>query len=100
MIIQLTAEDWWSEFVFWRRHRQEKIAFDYLRVQQNDLEYFEMLVALIAVRKYGSRVRPGDLIRLGDIEIMWSQAVDDKLHSESISKSLRQIFHAAGGSVY
>jgi hypothetical protein len=94
MLIELTADDWWREFIFWRNHGQKKIAFDYLRIQQ-DPEYFDMLVALIAVRKYGSQVKPGDLIRLGDIEIMWSQEVDDKLHSESISKPLRQIFHAA-----
>ena len=99
MIIQLTAEDWWSEFVFWRSHGQKKIAFDYLRVQ-NDLGYFEMLIAMIAKRKYGSQVKPGDLIRLGDIEVMWSQNIEDTLHSEKISTSLRQIFHAAGGSVY
>ena len=99
MIIQLTAEDWWSEFVFWRSHGQKKIAFDYLRVQ-NDLGYFEMLIAMIAKRKYGSQIKPGDLIRLGDIEVMWSQNGEDTLHSEKISTSLRQIFHAAGGSVY
>jgi len=99
MIIQLTAEDWWSEFVFWRRHRQKKIAFDYLRVK-NDLEYFEMLIAMIAKRKYGSQVKPGDLICLGEHEIMWSQVAEDVLHSEKLSKSLRQIFHAGGGSVY
>jgi len=94
MIIELTADDWWKEFVFWRNYGQNKIAFDYLRVQ-NDLEYFEMLVALIAKRKYGSQVKPGDVICLGDIEIMWSQTAENKLHSDSISSSLRQIFHAA-----
>ena len=99
MIIELTADDWWSEFVFWRSHGQKKIAFDYLRVQ-NDLEYFEMLVALIAKRKYGSQIKPCDLIRLGDIEITWSQNAEDTLHSEKISKPLRQIFHATEGSVY
>jgi hypothetical protein len=99
MIIQLTADDWWQEFVFWRNHGQEKIAFDYLRITQ-DPEYFDMLVALIAVRKYGSQVNPGDLIRLGEIEVVWSQDVDDKLHSESICRPLRQIFHAAEGSAY
>lgn len=99
MLIELTSDDWWQEFIFWRNSGQRTIAFDYLRIRQ-DHEYFEVLVAMIAIRKYGSQVRPGDLIRLGDIEIMWSQAADDKLHSESISKPLRQIFHAAGGSVY
>jgi hypothetical protein len=99
MIIQLTADDWWQEFIFWRNHGQKKIAFDYLRTTQ-DPEYFDMLVALIAIRKYGSEVKPGDLICLGDIKVIWSQEVDDKLHSESICKPLRQIFHAAGGSVY
>jgi hypothetical protein len=99
MIIQLTADDWWQEFIFWRNHGQKKIAFDYLRITQ-DPEYFDMLVALIAVRKYGSQVKPGDLICLGDIRVIWSQKVDDKLHSESICKSLRQIFHAAEGSAY
>jgi hypothetical protein len=99
MIIQLTEDDWWQEFVFWRNHGQKKIAFDYLRVK-NDLEYFEMLIALIAKRKYGSQVKPGDLICLGEHEIMWSQVDEDVLHSEKLSKSLRQIFHAVGGSVY
>jgi hypothetical protein len=94
MIVQLTADDWWQEFVFWRNHGQKNIAFDYLRITQ-DPEYFEMLVALIAIRKYGSQVNPGDLIRLGDIEVMWSQAAENKLHSDSICRSLREVFHAA-----
>lgn len=95
MIIELTADDWWHEFVFWRSHRQKKIAFNYLRIKQQDPDYFEMLVALIAKRKYGSHVKPGDLIRLGDIEVMWSQAAENKLHSDSISRSLRDVFDAA-----
>ena len=99
MIVELTADDWWSEFVFWRRHGQKKIAFDYLRVYQ-DPEYFKMLVSLIAKRKYGSQIKPGDLIRLGDIEITWSQNAEDTLHSEKISNPLRQIFHAVDGSAY
>jgi hypothetical protein len=94
MIIELTADDWWKEFVFWRSHRQKRIAFDYLRIKQ-DPEYFEMLVALIAVHKYGSQVKPGDVIRLGHIEIRWSHAAENKLHSDSICRSLREVFHAA-----
>lgn len=94
MIIELTDEDWWKEFVFWRNYGQNKIAFDYIRVQ-NDLEYFKMLVALIAKRKYGSQVKPGDVICLGDIEVMWSQTAENKLHSYSICRSLREVFHAA-----
>jgi len=50
---------------------------------------------LIAKRKYGSQVKPGDVICLGDIEVMWSQTAENKLHSDSISSSLRQIFHTA-----
>ena len=99
MIIELTSDDWWSEFVFWRSHGQKNIAFDYLRIRQ-DPEYFEMLVALIAKRKYGSQVKPGDVICLGDIEVLWSQNAEDTLNSERISDPLRKIFHAVGGSVY
>jgi hypothetical protein len=94
MIFELTTKEWWSEFVFWRNHGQKKIAFDYLRITQ-DPEYFDMLVALIAKRKYGDEVKPGDLICLGEIEVMWSQEVEDALHSVQIPTPLRQIFHAA-----
>jgi hypothetical protein len=99
MIIQLTPDDWWQEFIFWRNHGQKKIAFDYLRITQ-DPEYFNMLIALIAKRKYGAQVKPGDFIRLGEIEVQWSQGVEDALHSVRIPTPLRQIFHAAEGSVY
>jgi hypothetical protein len=91
MIFELTADDWWSEFVFWRSHGQKKIAFDYIRVYQ-DTEYFEMLVSLIAKRKYRSGVLPGDIIRLGDIEVRWTQGMEDGIRSSTLPGAMRNLF--------
>ena len=89
MIIQLTNEDWWQEFVFWRNKGQTTIAFDYLRVRQTDLEYFEVLVAMIGKRKYGRDVRPGDLICLGDIKVEWTQHLDDEFYGTTLPIAMR-----------
>jgi hypothetical protein len=77
MIFEVTADDWWQEFVFWRKVGKHRIAFDYIRVHHQDLEYMQILFAMIIKRKkYGTIVRPGDIIRLGDIDVVWTQEVD------------------------
>lgn len=100
MIIELTADDWWSEFVFWRSHGQKKIAFDYIRVRHQDIEYFEMLISLIAKRKYRSGVLPGDIIRLDDIEVRWTQEMEDGLRGSILPAPMRNLFQGTERSVY
>jgi hypothetical protein len=91
MIIELTKEDWRDEFVFWRNYGQTKIAFDYLRVRQTDLEYFEILVAMIGKRKYGRDVNPGDVICLGDIKVEWTQQIDDEFYGTTFPVIMRTL---------
>lgn len=91
MLIELTNEDWWKEFVFWRNNGQTKIAFDYLRIRQTDLEYFETLVAMIGKRKYGRNVNPGDVICLGDIKVEWTQHMEDEFYGVTLPRAMRTI---------
>ena len=79
MIFEVTADDWWQEFVFWRKVGKHRIAFDYIRVRHQDLEYMQILIAMIAKRKnWGNLVKPGDIIRLGGIDVVWTQEVDEE----------------------
>jgi len=79
MIFEVTPDDWWQEFVFWRKVGKHRIAFDYIRVQQNDLEYLQILIAMIVKRKdWGTLVKPEDIIRLGGIDVVWTQEVDEE----------------------
>ena len=79
MIFEVTADDWWQEFVFWRKAGKHRIAFDYIRVQHNDLEYLQILIAMIVKRKdWGTLVKHEDIIRLGGIDVVWSQEVDEE----------------------
>lgn len=90
MMIELTDKDWWEEFVFWRNIGEKKIAFDYLRVRQKDLEYFAVLVAMIGKRKYDKSLSPGDVICLGDFKVEWSQSAEDMYvsYSKAVSQNL------------
>ena len=79
MIFEVTADDWWQEFVFWRKVGKHRIAFDYIRVRHQDLEYMQILIAMIAKRKdWGNLVKPADIIRLGGIDVVWTQEVHEE----------------------
>uniref|UniRef100_A0A6C0CJ05 Uncharacterized protein n=1 Tax=viral metagenome TaxID=1070528 RepID=A0A6C0CJ05_9ZZZZ len=90
MIIDLTSNDWWREFVFWRRRGHEKLAFDYLRVNQ-DPEYFEILIAMIARRKYGKKLKIGDCIRLDTIAVKWSWEMEKEFNNPDLPNVLRSV---------
>jgi len=98
MIIELTDKDWWEEFVFWRNIGEKKIAFDYLRVRQKDLEYFAMLVAMIGKRKYGKSLTTGDVICLDDFKIEWTQSAEDMY--VSCSKAANQNLYGNRELIY
>jgi len=83
MMIKLTDNDWWEEFVFWRNIGEKNLAFDYLRVRQKNLKYFALLVAMIGKRKYGKSLTAGDMICLDDFKIEWTQSAEDMYVSYS-----------------
>ena len=72
MLITLEPNDLWKEYVFWRNSGHPKVAFEYIRREQ-DVDYFEILMALIVKRRYGHNVIVGDMVELGDISFTWSQ---------------------------
>lgn len=79
MIIILEPIDLWREYIYWRNHGQRKIAFDYLR-RESDTEYFEVLIALIAKRKYGRSLKIGDWVRLGNVAVEWTWELEGEFH--------------------
>ena len=95
MLITIEPNDIWKEFIYWRKHGQQKIAFDYLR-RESDVEYFEILIAVIAKRRYGRSLKIGDWIQLGDVTVEWSRELEEEFNGPYIPTMFKQMIVEAG----
>jgi hypothetical protein len=75
MIINITPQDIWNEFVRYRKTGQTDIAFKHLRRYSQTVEW-EVMVASIAHNKY--KIKIGDTIRVDGtkLEIVWDNFFD------------------------
>jgi hypothetical protein len=88
MLITLEPLDLWREYIYWRNNGQPTLAFDYLR-REHDTDYFEMLIATIARRRYGRSLKIGDWIRMGNVEVEWSSVLEEGFHNPSFPRVLK-----------
>lgn len=75
MIINITPQDIWNEFVYYRKIGQSDIAFKHIRRYGQTAEW-EVMVASIAYTKY--KVKVGDIIRIDGtkLEVVWGKFFD------------------------
>lgn len=92
MLVTLEPNDLWKEYIYWRNIGYPNIAFEYIRREQ-DTEYFEILIATIAKRRYGRSLKIGDWICLGDVAVEWSSALEDGFCSPNFPTALRTTVH-------
>ena len=76
MIINITPQDIWNEFVYYRKTGQPDIAFKHIR-RTGGIEEWKAMVLGIAKHKYNMMV--GDIIRVDGtkLEIIWDDAIDE-----------------------
>jgi hypothetical protein len=77
MIIKITLQDIWDQFVYFRKNGLHKIAFTLIR-RYNEHEYTHAILGSIAHRKYNPRF--GDIIMLEgyNLGFVWSQMYQDE----------------------
>lgn len=82
MLINITYEDIWREFIYYRSMGQRDIAFDHLR-RYEEQKCWEAVIAGIAHHKY--KLQIGDIIRVSNtnIEFVW-----DTLHNDTFRLDL------------
>jgi hypothetical protein len=78
MIIEITDQDIWNEFVHYRKIGRKKLAFEHIRVHGTKAK-FEAILAGIAYRKYNPQL--GDIIIAGEnsqypYEFMWDDETE------------------------
>lgn len=75
MIIDITPEDIWNEFVYYRKTGQPDIAFKHIRRYDKTIEW-EVMIASIARHKY--KVKIGDTVRVvgSCVNIIWDNFLD------------------------
>lgn len=72
MYINVTPQDVWREFVFYRKHGKTDLAFEHLRRTASPTRW-ETLIAGIAYRQYIPRI--GDIVVFSgtDLQIVWNE---------------------------
>jgi hypothetical protein len=75
MIINITSQDIWNEFVYYRKSGHAKTAFKHIRPYGTASEW-EGLIAGIAHHKYNLKI--GDVIKVEgtSLEFVWEQSLD------------------------
>lgn len=77
MIIKITFENIWNEFVYWRKAGNDRFAFAYIRRYITPLQW-RILIADLVKFNYPD-VMPGDIIVAPDEDFLWPIDVDDLL---------------------
>lgn len=72
MIIIVTAQDMWDEFVFYRKSGLTDLAFQHIRREETPYKW-RTIVASIAYSKYNPKI--GDIIRFikSPVEFIWNE---------------------------
>jgi len=75
MIINITPQDIWDEFVYYRKAGKTATAFKHIRQYDNPAEW-DGLIAGIAQHKYDVKI--GDVVQVPGTEISfeWDQSLD------------------------
>ena len=72
MIVTVTPQDMWEEFVFYRKNGYKEVAFDHIRRVGTSYKW-EVIIASIAYYKYKPRI--GDIVRFvgSPVEFVWNE---------------------------
>ena len=77
MIINVTTNDIWNEFVYWRKARNDTWAFAYIR-RHADVDEWRTLIAGL-VKFNHPEIQPGDIVVTPTDQFMWSLYLDELL---------------------
>ena len=93
MIIDITLQDIWNEFVYYCKSGLPEIAFKHIRTYQGTAEW-EVIVAGIAHHNY--KVNIGDMIRVegSELEIVWDNFLDQMFNTVTDWSTPRKRIHS------
>lgn len=75
MIINITPQDLWNEFVYYRKNGKTKLAFEHIR-REGTPERWEAVIAGIVYYRRNPQI--GDIVRFSgsELEFMWDEDAD------------------------
>jgi hypothetical protein len=77
MIVNITSEDIWKEFVYWRKAGNDTWAFAYIRRESSPYVWRTLIAGLVKFNH--PEVRPGDIVVTPTDQFVWNLRLDELL---------------------
>lgn len=77
MIVNITPNDIWKEFVYWRKARNDTWAFAYIRRHAEPYVWRTLIAGLVKFNY--PEIRPGDTVVTSTDQFVWSLHLDELL---------------------
>jgi hypothetical protein len=76
MTLFITPLDIWNEFVYYRKRGHHETAYEFIRPHRSQARW-EVVIAMLIHHRYPKKMRPGDVVNVGDVLIFeWDAQLD------------------------